>query len=166
MDFVETAVDLDRLLLDPNNFRFQERDDFVYADKARFHEQGVQARAYQQLRQANDLRTLKASIVKNTYISSERIIVSKYSEDPERYLVIEGNRRVAAARWIQEDFAAGVAISEDVLQSISPFPVLLLENEGEDADIIRTSMMGIRHISGIKKWGGYQEAKLLVHLRD
>ena len=30
-----------QLLLDPNNYRFQDDPDFVYADEKRFHQSGV-----------------------------------------------------------------------------------------------------------------------------
>jgi hypothetical protein len=44
-EFTSEQVPLDSLLLDPNNYRFQDETDFVFAEPARFHEETVQVRA-------------------------------------------------------------------------------------------------------------------------
>ncbi|WP_044499476.1 ParB N-terminal domain-containing protein [Pseudomonas saudimassiliensis] len=165
MSYEERHIALDDLLLDPNNFRYQESDDFVYADEARFGESQVQAKAYARLKQSEGLKALKSSIGSNTYIPSERIVVRKYSSDPDKFLVIEGNRRTAAAKWIKEDHAAGAPVSDEVLASISELPCVVV-NADQDAQVVHASLMGIRHVSGIKQWGGYQRAKLVVTMRD
>lgn len=165
MNYEEQRIPLDNLLLDPNNYRYQESDDFVYADEARFGEAQVQARAYARLKQSEGLKALKSSISSNTYIPSERIVVRPYSSNPDKFLVIEGNRRTAAAKWIKEDHAAGAAVGDDVLGSISELPCVVV-NASQDAQVVHASLMGIRHVSGIKQWGGYQRAKLVVTMRD
>lgn len=165
MSYDEQHIALDDLLLDPNNFRYQESDDFVYVDEARFGEPQVQARAYARLKQSEGLRALKSSISSNTYIPSERIVVRKYSSDPDKFLVIEGNRRAASAKWIREDHAAGAPVREEVLDSIRELPCIIV-NADQDAQVVHASLMGIRHVSGIKQWGGYQRAKLVVTMRD
>lgn len=165
MEFNTQLIDPKKLLLDPNNFRFQESDDFVYADESRFAEDTVQEKAYQRLKQSESLKALKNSIISNNYIPSERIVVRKYSDDPERFLVIEGNRRTAAVKWIDEDYAAGAVYSKNVIGSINELPCMIVESD-EESKIIHASLMGIRHVSGIKQWGGYQRAKLVVTMRD
>jgi hypothetical protein len=47
----EDEVSLEQLLLDPNNYRFQDTDDFVRAEEHRFHEESVQLRTYNPLGQ-------------------------------------------------------------------------------------------------------------------
>ena len=166
MNYIERHLPLEQLLLDPNNYRFQELDEFVYADEQRFHEQQVQARAYARLKQSEGLRALKNSIIKNGYIKSERIVVKKYSDQPDFYLVVEGNRRTTAAKWILEDHDAGAKIDPDTVSSIRELPVLIIEANENDIKLLEASLMGIRHVSGIKQWGGYQRAKLVVFMRD
>lgn len=166
MKFIEEDIEIEKLLLDPNNYRFQDLDDFVYADDARFHENNVQARTYERLKETEGLKALKGSIIKNTYIPSERIVASKYSDEPEQFLVVEGNRRVAAVKWLLNDYEAGVEIDENVLASVRALPVVILEAAGDEAKVVQASLMGIRHVSGIKQWGAYQRAKLVVYLRD
>jgi len=159
----ESQLRADQMLLDPNNYRFQGTSDFVTADAARLHEKSVQDRAYRKLRDGASLAPLKASIVRNGFIPVERIVVRPYSAQPDSYIVIEGNRRLAALRWIAEDDAAGVNIPENVKSTLKEVPVIVVEGE---ASLEHKAMMGVRHVSSISQWGGYQRAKLVVELRD
>jgi hypothetical protein len=155
-----------KLLFDPNNYRFQDLEGFVYAAEERFHEDTVQSRAYLRIRQEEGLLPLKASIMRNGYMRVERLVVRPYEHSGEdRYLVIEGNRRLAAVRWVLEDHAAGVKVRPEVLESIQRLPVVVAEEGGRD-EIFRASLMGIRHVGGIREWGGYQRAKLVATMRD
>jgi ParB-like nuclease domain len=166
MKYIERHISVEQLLLDPNNYRFQELDEFVYADEGRFHEVQVQNRAYSRLKQTEGLRALKGSIIKNGYVRSERIVVRLYSSEPELYLVIEGNRRTAAAKWILEDHAAGAMFQPDVISSLIELPCVVVQADPAEIKLLEASLMGIRHVSGIKQWGGYQRAKLVVAMRD
>ncbi len=162
-DLGEANLPLSQLLFDPNNYRFHDDPDFVAAQESRFPEKSVQEKAMQRLRNES-LKTLKESIITNGFLPVERLVVRKYSDDPLRYLVLEGNRRLAALRWIQDDFQSGVSIPEEVQQTLEAVPVLIAP---EDADpSFYQALMGIRHVSGIRPWAGYQSAKLIANLRD
>jgi hypothetical protein len=153
------------LLLDPNNYRFQDTDGFIYAADDRFHEESVQRRAFQRIRQDEGLQLLKNSILRNGFVPVERIVVRPYKNSEGKYVVIDGNRRLTAVKWILEDQQAGVHVDESVLASIAKLPVVVAEQDAAD-EAFRASLMGIRHVSGTKEWGGYQRAKLIVDMRD
>ena len=161
--FSERTVSHTELLFDPNNYRLQDSPDFVVAEAKRIHEPGVQGKAYRRLRDDPSLLQLKNSILKNGYLPVETIIVSPYDE--KRFLVVEGNRRLAAIRWINDDFQSGVAVAEEILRSLENIKVVVVEG-GDEADSFRAALMGIRHVSGIKQWGGYQRAKLVADMKD
>jgi len=91
-------------------------------------------------------------------------VVRNYPQAADQYLVLEGNRRVAALKWIKEDHAAGVDIPTHVVEVTAAVPVLIVDDEAGPAFF--ESLMGIRHVSGIKQWGGYQRAKLVATLKD
>jgi hypothetical protein len=160
----DERVSLDSLLLDPNNYRFQDYEDFVRAEESRFHEPAVQDRTYARLK-TEGLSQLKNSILTNGFLPFERLVVIPYEHEDGKYLVIEGNRRVAALRWLAGDHEAGVDISEPVLEVFNEVPVIVVENADEDP-VIRLSLMGVRHVGGIREWGAYQRAKLVTELRD
>jgi hypothetical protein len=159
----ERELPLNKLLLDPNNYRFQDAPDYVAADPARFHQESVQERAYRRLR-SEGLNELKESILTNGFLPFERVVVRPYEQDPALFVVVEGNRRVAALRWIGEDRDAGAIVPADLGAVIEGVPVIDLGQDAEEA--VALALMGVRHVGGIRQWGGYQRAKLVSELRD
>ncbi|NYE19617.1 ParB N-terminal domain-containing protein [Microbacterium immunditiarum] len=160
--FTDDTYDLSELLFDPNNFRFQDEPNFARADETRFAEASVQDRAYQRLRREG-ISELKSSILANGFLQVERLVVRPHAPSG-KYLVVEGNRRLAALRWIAEDHEAGVPVPPEVLDVLRAVPVLTLD--AGDAHAAYLAIMGVRHVGGIKQWGGYQRAKLVTDLRD
>lgn len=158
-------VSPDDLLFDPNNYRFQDLDDHVPAAESRFHEESVQSKAEMRLRREDGMGALKASVLRNGYVPAERIVVRPYEHADGKYVVIEGNRRLAVVKMIWAEYRAGRDVESKIRSSIEKLPVLIAEEDGPD-EIFRASLMGIRHVSGIKEWGGYQRAKLVVNMRD
>jgi hypothetical protein len=162
--FNEDTVPYNQLLLDPNNYRHQDDPDFVYADEKRFHEQGVQDRAFRRLREEESLIQLKHSFMTNGFIPVERLVVRPYPYVDNCYLVLEGNRRLGALRWIADDHEAGVDVPKTLLAALEAVPVMIVEGEADPS--FYESLMGVRHVSGIRQWGGYQRARLVVRLKD
>jgi|SRR5579859_1721224 len=160
----EEKLPIEKLLFDPNNYRFQETKDFVYADPTRFHEKTVQDRAYRTLRDTPSLPQLKRSILRNGFIPVERLVVTAYPHQADSFAVIEGNRRLAALRWIKDDDAAGVNIPAEIKADLGAIPIIVVE--GDTTGLFQRALMGVRHVSGIDQWGGYQRAKLVVELKD
>ena len=163
-DFQDREVPVQNLLLDPNNYRFQDDPSFSRANDRRYHENTVQNRAHQRLSD-DSLLQLKNSILRNGFLPVERIVVRDYPHQDASFVVIEGNRRVAALNWIRQDHDAGVTVPDRVLRTIENVPVLVVVDADDDPAFFE-SLMGVRHVSGIKEWGGYQRAKLVAVLRD
>lgn len=154
---------IDNILLDPNNYRFREEEDFILTQEDKFHLLPVQNKAYSRLR--NDVKELVKSIKSNGFLLVERIILAKYSYDDDKYYVLEGNRRIAALRRIKEEIDEGIYDDEDLSKLIDAVPCLVAD-ELEDFPGFKQSLMGIRHVGGIKQWGGFQRAQLIADLRD
>jgi ParB-like chromosome segregation protein Spo0J len=154
---------IDRLLLDPNNYRFQDEQNYVTADLNRFHEETVQDRAFRRIRNEG-LLELKNSILTNGFLAVERLVVRRYAAKDDHYVVVEGNRRLAALRWICNDYEAGVPVPDHVIEVTKAVPVLVLESDDDESAYL--SIMGVRHVGGIRQWGGYQRAKLVTELKD
>ena len=94
----------------------------------------------------------------------ERIVVRPNPHKSGTYVVVEGNRRAAALKWISEDHDSGVSIDPEVLKILNGVPVVIVPEEGDE--LAYKALMGIRHVSGINQWGGYQRAKLVVEMKD
>lgn len=163
-DFSPTSLRLNQLLLDPNNYRFHEDQEFVLAAEQRFHEATVQDIAWRRLRD-DGIQELKKSLLKNGFMPMEPLVVREYGHLEDHYVVVEGNRRLAALRWIQRDVDAGIEVTESTETMLQQIPAVVVSHEEDDPAFFE-ALMGVRHISGTKEWGGYQRAKLVVTLRD
>lgn len=150
-NFKPDEIPINKILLDPNNYRFQDDLDFVRCEEDRVHLDSVQDGTYRRLR-AHGIKELKDSILSNGFLPVERIVVCRYEHKETPFLVIDGNRRLASLLWIKEDSEAGVAIPEDVLGVVDAIPCVILEEEGDE--FLRETLMGVRHVGGIKEWGG------------
>lgn len=169
-------VPLTRLLLDPNNPRFFDLEDWQQIPKNLYHLEKVQHKALQRLESSQvwQIAELEQSIRSNGYVPTELIVVKPYelndpvlNADQEPYfVVIEGNRRLAAIRKIVRE--ALNPEQDELVQSLQTLDVLVYTPTGdpEQDRINETILQGIRHISGPKEWGAYQKAHLIVQLHD
>ena len=160
------TLSLGQILIDPNNYRFIDLPDYKMVSEKRFHEATVQNNTETLIEKdgRDELRVLKESVLTNGYIPLERIVVTPYLYQEGRYLVVEGNRRIVAMRRLVRDAEHGVDVPLGLVKSFEEIPCIILEPSDPDFSLMRQTLMGLRHISGIKEWGGYQSAKLLVEI--
>lgn len=159
------SVPLDQLLLDPNNYRFKGETNRPLIAEKKFADATVQQKTSERLVQ-DGLAELKKSILSNGFLPVERIVVKTFDHDPDEgdyFVVLEGNRRVATLREIQRDAEAGVDVPDEIVKALDEIPVILLTTDDPSAYL---TIMGVRHVGGIKEWGGYQSAKLVFELRN
>jgi len=160
-------IDLSKLLVDPNNYRFLDRKRFKKKASTRFHEDSVQRATLESLEQSYQLDELKHSILTNGYVPMERIIVVPYEEKPGFFLIVEGNRRVAALKSILREEKEGVTVlNTEQRASFSKVPCAVLKSSGDTLRHAERVIMGIRHIAGPREWGAYQQALLVSELKD
>ncbi len=158
-------ISLEKLLLDPNNYRLQEISGYASVSDDKFHLENVQRTTLQRL-QKEGIKELRASIVANGFLPIERIVVTPYLAAEGQFLVIEGNRRVAALKSIKDQSDAGIDFPDGVLATLSAIPCIVANDDDQSFPHFKETLMGIRHVGGIRKWGGYQQAKLIADLRD
>jgi hypothetical protein len=111
------------------------------------------------------VQDLMLSIGQKGYFEGEPLLVT---QENSRYIVIEGNRRLAAVKLLNSEVLppprrkAGVnkIQSEAVVPPPTELPCLLYENR---RDVLR--YLGYRHITGIKEWDSLSKAKYLAQLR-
>jgi hypothetical protein len=152
-----------RLLLDPDNLRLLERVDsaLLKLPIKLIGQQSIQDKLYQTI--ANDplfdIKSLASSITHNGFLKHERLIVAKY--DGDRFLVLEGNRRLTAVRSLVEKHGKSFAgLPDYVRQSLQTLPcfVLLGEAIGVSDEILKNHRraseiyIGMRHLMGAEKW--------------
>jgi len=164
-------VNLADLLLDPNNPRFAELGQKLDAvPEGRFGEEKVQQQTYERMKTPRfDVAELRDTIKNLGFLPMDRIVVRKWKgsdASSPKFVVVEGNRRIAALKWLIELQDSGrETFTTEQVQNFTQLEVLLLDDEAapENSTLI---LPGLRHVSGIKEWGPYQKARAVHALRE
>lgn len=160
---------LDQLLLDPNNPRFSELgEELNQVQEGRFADERVQQHTFERMKDPLfDVVELRDTIKTLGFLPMDRIVVRRWKgqADPVKYVVIEGNRRVTALKWLFYLHEIGKeTLTDTQIANYTRFQGLLLDDEiaAGSASLI---LPGLRHVSGVKEWGAYQKAKAIHALR-
>ena len=156
------SVSLKRLYLDPNNYRFVDHPDYRPVPPDHVFDADVQRRTtgFVLGRGQEHVRDLIASIKANGWLDLDPVLVRR--EDPRRFLVVEGNRRVATLKHLQRRYEED-AIDLGKLDGkvFSELSVVLHQAAGEREHLV---MMGLHHISGKRRWPAVNRALAMERL--
>ena len=163
------TIDLADLLLDPNNPRFSELgEELNSVAEGRFADPKVQSHTFDKMRdQRFDVNELRDTIKTLGFLPMDRIVVRRWKavSQPPKYVVIEGNRRVTALRWLIQLHDNGKeTFSDERLKNLQRLECLVLDDKLAPTSATLV-LPGLRHVSGIKEWGPYQKAKTVHALR-
>jgi len=149
------------LLLDNRNPRFYgEELNKDYIGGLEVSDPRLQEYLRQTIYNKYNVQDLVSSIVEIGFLRLDPIIVAP---EGEYYRVVEGNRRLSAIKTIHGDIRRKtLSVSDDVYKSITEIEVVNLK-EGYDESLV-WMLQGIRHVSGIRDWGPFQQAELIKTL--
>lgn len=155
-------VMLRNLFLDPNNYRFIEQDQYVPVPEDKVTDQRIQMRTQNLVagRKNENIDDLIESFRANGFLPVDQI-QAKQIGTTNQYVIIEGNRRVTALKVLQKKYGEGEdigALNPDVFKKV---PVVLYDTQEEHHHQI---VMGLKHISGNKKWPALNQAQFLWDL--
>lgn len=109
---------------------------------------------------------LVLSIAHNGYYNEEPLLV--ISDQADKYIVIEGNRRLAAVLLLRESElrqyvkASGLpTLSKEDRAALDRLPVLIYPNRG-----ILWAYLGFKHVNGTKPWDPFSKAKYVADVHD
>ena len=122
------VVPLSSLCLDPNNPRFADISSSANpVREEKVHEDSVQQKAMGKIQNENfDVQQLKESIATIGFLPVDQLVVVELPE-PEKYMVVEGNRRLAALKLLaQEELDGEVDLKDEVKATLSGIPILEL----------------------------------------
>lgn len=170
-DLEELTVDFDNVFLDPNNPRFWQDSSSKLIPDVKIIDEKIQLKTYE-LMQSFGIDDLYVNILRNGFLPLDRIVVRAISGHTDKYVVVEGNRRLTALRRlrknIEDELVDEEGIDEAHLDKIknntNSLKVLLYK--GSELHDISWLLQGIRHISGIRNWGPAQQARLVVDRVD
>jgi len=164
-------IQLEDILLDPNNPRFAALgEDINIIPENRYHEMNVQKVAYERMKnRIFEVQELRDTIKTLGFLPVDRIVVRKWKGvkgNITKYVVIEGNRRVAALKWLIELHASGKeTFTPEQLNNFNSLDALILDDENAP-ETVKWILPGLRHVSGVKEWGPYQRARAVFILRE
>ena len=158
------AVSLARLYLDPNNYRIVDSPEYRPVAPADVFNPDVQRRTTRFVlgRSQENVRDLIASIKENGWLDIDPILVER--RDGGRYLVIEGNRRVATLKHLErryEEDSIDLGRLDPAL--FSKVPVVFHEFADERQRMV---MMGLHHITGKRRWPAVNRAMAMKRLHE
>jgi len=111
-----------------------------------------------------NLLELMMSIGEMGYFAGEPLLVVLHND---RYVVVEGNRRLAALKLLSGELEAPVSVNKIGMIKVSAkhspkeVPALVFK---ERSEILQ--YLGYRHITGIQQWDALAKARYLKQLRD
>ena len=152
-------VQISDLLLDVDNPRFPENQSG-----------NKQVRVAQVIEMGFEAYAVAESMCRYGYFPSEPLIVIKSDQEPGKFVVLEGNRRLTAllgltSRETRSSFASAErweTLARDCsISSSDQVPAVLVRSREECAPVI-----GFRHISGILSWSPYAQARYVASLID
>ncbi|WP_321414271.1 AAA family ATPase [uncultured Desulfobacter sp.] len=152
-------LSLKNLYLDPNNYRLIHEPEYVEVGDENIKDKSVQRRTYRLLTgdKYQHIQDLVESFKSNGYLPVDQIQIRPI--DDGAYVVVEGNRRIATLKYLQQEYDSK-DIDLGALDSsiFSAVPVVRYTDSNE---MHHLTLMALKHISGNKKWGEWNQAKLL-----
>ena len=152
------VLSIDQIYLDPNNPRLVDDNWLTILDERIDHDY-VQREAQDKMIRFHNVDKLRMNMEINGFLPIDQVIVREFK--PDKFVVLEGNRRITAAKLIVDLEHKGVAIDAKVMDSIRNINCLLYTGTDDQAAWI---FQGLRHITGIKPWSAYNKAKLMNQL--
>lgn len=153
-----STLNLDQLYLDPNNYRFVDHEKYIKVEEKDICELNIQKRTLKFIEgeKKDNIKDLISSFVSNGFLDVDIIQVKKIEKD--KYVVLEGNRRIATLKNLLEEYKNGMNIGNLNEENFNNIPVVIHEQEDKKKHLI---VMGLKHIRGNKKWSPLNQAQLI-----
>lgn len=155
-------VSIRNLYLDPNNFRLIHETDQVNVPDEQVKDKDVANRTYRLIvgEKSQNIQDLIESFKSNGYLPVDQIQVRELKDGG--FVVVEGNRRIAALKFLNNEYTLkSIDLGKLDKNIFSKVPVVLYEDSDE---VHHLTLMALKHISGNRKWGEWNQAKLLETL--
>ncbi|MEE1884376.1 AAA family ATPase [Pedobacter flavus] len=152
---------IDRLFLDPNNYRFIDSKEYHKVDEVDISDPRIQQKTFNLLvgKNNDNVSDLITSFKANGILKLDPIQVKTLDDN---FLVIEGNRRTAALKFLYSEFKKGNNVGKLTLESFKSIEVVSISGDNPIQHLIT---MGLHHISGKRKWSPVNQAQLIKDLK-
>jgi AAA15 family ATPase/GTPase len=151
---------INRLLLDPNNYRFIDKPDYRVVPDGKIADSRVQQRTFNFIVGKNNenISDLIISFKANGFLDIDQIQVKAVDD---KYLILEGNRRAATLRYLYDELKKGNDVGKLTENDFKSINIVEIKDENPARHLIT---MGLHHISGKKRWSAVNESQLISDL--
>lgn len=159
IDSSSKRFSLKNLYLDPNNYRLIHEKEQVEVPENKIKDKTVAQRTLRLISgdRNQNIQDLIDSFKSNGYLPVDQIQVRELPDGG--YVVVEGNRRIAALKYLENEFEQrSIELGRLDPAIFTRIPVVLYTDADE---MHHLTLMALKHISGNKKWGEWNQAKLL-----
>lgn len=154
-------IELDKIFLDPNNPRFISMN-WEHVPDNKVTDDIVQKNVINKLETEFSVDRLVMNMEINGYLPIDRVVLRQLDET--NFVVLEGNRRICAAKLLKLKHAeSSAAVASEIIESIATIPCLVYTGTNTEASWI---FQGLRHIMGIQEWSAFNKARLIVTLME
>lgn len=158
------TVSLVNLYLDPNNFRFVDNPEYRLVAAEDVFKAEVQRLAQTLVagKSQEHIQDLIDSLKENGWLEIDPILAER--RESGKFLVVEGNRRVATLKHLRRQYQDGATrLGKLDAALFSKVPIVLHEAADDRQHMV---MMGLHHISGKRRWPAINRALAMKRLRD
>jgi len=162
----EIKVEIGKLLLDANNPRFTTCDEDRVSG-ANILDNAINGKTLSRMCPSEgdpfQIAQLCRSILENGWLPVDSLFVLKSDEAPDRYVVIEGNRRLTAINRLLLDQET----PENIKAQLREISVLEVLPNGQDRELIKkqiTYLLGVRHHGSLRRWSAFAQAASIYQL--
>jgi len=161
----EIEVDIDDLFLDPNNPRLFSRPSIKkIPDEEIIETHDLLLKKFSSAPDSKsneedgglDLSALKKSIKQIGFVNIDSLVVRPIDGNPSKYVVLEGNRRLAAILSVRSG-----NLTEEVAKTIEKIKVYCISKSNISSELfvrLENMVLGIRHHSPMLQWDPYPRA--------
>jgi len=157
-------VSVQDLFLDPNNPRFMGVESKKITVESKIMDDKIQDRALENMKKYS-IKELRENIEEVGFLPMDKMVFAEIKQHKNKFYCLEGNRRLAAIKWLLKDYQDGEAsdVKEDIINKLQKLEVYILIN-APDFRRAQHIIQGVRHMSGIKDWRPYQKAEVIFEL--
>ncbi|MDB4461550.1 hypothetical protein N9043_01220, partial [bacterium] len=159
----EIAVDPTKLYLDPNNPRFLTKDEDQICE-SRFLDLDVIEKTTERMKRKEfNYEEIKKSILANGWQPVDFIFVKKFEHENDRYVVLEGNRRVTAVKDLLSNPKTTIEIRDqittiNVMEVVDKIDKRSPKKSKRELDKKINYLLGVRHHGSLKTWSPFAQA--------
>lgn len=154
-------IELEKIFLDPNNPRFISMD-WEHVPDSKVKDESIQKAVINKLETDFSVDRLVMNMEINGFLPIDRVVLRQIDDDS--YVVLEGNRRICAAKLLkQKHIDNAESVPAEIIESIALIPCLVYTGTNTEASWI---FQGLRHIMGIQEWSAFNKARLIVTLME